>query len=481
HLDEIWGIIERAIIEAANKSLPKKKVSNFRHTKAKEFNQTYMQRPILQISRWMRFIRDRLGLSIEETNKLEFNLTIKKINTDLQLEIHKQKTSEQRTSWWTLRVDQFRQRRTNLSEEYRDWQEVYEPKTTIKEEWYNGLNKEILEEEWVDMLKKLKEKSVPGQSGITYTLIRAASTVAHKVFQKFLSLCIYSANVRPIALLETFRKRITKIYTDRFARIIINKNILRGLNFASLPDNSTESPIHVLNTILEDAHWEKKELWKQVISLYKRLNSTGTETLATELRLRQGFNNARIVNIMSKGIEVPLQLFIRTLANRTRWNTAKCSSWKSDRRNRKLAPEYVISGYNSLALSIALLVVSLDKRKKELVLVENKNDDRKIFKIMQKSKAKILGELYCNIPLVDPNQFEIKKCKGCSKNTAKMTKKVNKKEGKRILNWDEKRTSKKFKFESPTNSLNESLLQGLLSIECLEIELLKKQKLSKAL
>ena len=38
HLDEIWGIIERAIIEAANKSLPKKKVSNFRHTKAKEFN-----------------------------------------------------------------------------------------------------------------------------------------------------------------------------------------------------------------------------------------------------------------------------------------------------------------------------------------------------------------------------------------------------------------------------------------------------------
>ncbi|CAG8770390.1 32535_t:CDS:1, partial [Gigaspora margarita] len=87
HLDEIWGIIERAIIKAANKSLLKKKVSNFRYTKAKEFNQTYMYRPILQISRWMRFIRDRLGLSIEETDKLEFNLTIEKINSDLQLEI----------------------------------------------------------------------------------------------------------------------------------------------------------------------------------------------------------------------------------------------------------------------------------------------------------------------------------------------------------------------------------------------------------
>ncbi|CAG8846987.1 38219_t:CDS:1, partial [Gigaspora margarita] len=83
HLDEIWGIIKRVIIEVANKSLLKKKVSNFRHTKAKEFNRTYIHRPILQISRWMRFIRDKLGLPIEETDKLEFNLMIEKINTDL--------------------------------------------------------------------------------------------------------------------------------------------------------------------------------------------------------------------------------------------------------------------------------------------------------------------------------------------------------------------------------------------------------------
>ncbi|CAG8856325.1 38650_t:CDS:1, partial [Gigaspora margarita] len=79
-----------------------------------------------------------------------------------------------------------------------------------------------------------------------------------------------------------------------------------------------------------------------------------------------------------------------------------------DRRNRKLVPEYVISGYNSLALSIALLAVSLDKRKKKLVLVENKDDNKKIFKIIQKSKAKILGKHYCNILLEDPNQFKLR-------------------------------------------------------------------------
>ncbi|CAG8824701.1 20847_t:CDS:1, partial [Gigaspora rosea] len=185
-----------------------------------------------------------------------------------------------------------------------------------------------------------------------------------------------------------------------------------------------------------------------------------------------------------------------------RWFIALENCLIGDRSNRKLIPEYVISDYNSLALSIALPAVSLDKRKKELVLVENKDDDRKIFKIIQKGKAKILGEHYCNTPLADPNQFEIKKCKGCSGNTAKMTGKVDEevctshfswnkilgmlprsyiKEGKRILDWDEKRISKRFKSESPTNSLNESLCQGLLPIECLEIELLKKQKLSKAL
>ncbi|CAG8764743.1 22101_t:CDS:2, partial [Gigaspora rosea] len=130
------------------------------------------------------------------------------------------------------------------------------------------------------------------------------------------------------------------------------------------------------------------------------------------------------------------------------------------------------------------------------------NDDRRIFKIIQKGKAKILSKHHCNIPLADPNQFEIKKCKGCSGNTGRITGKADEevlinhfswnkvlgmlprsyfKEGKRVLNWDKKRIPKKFKSESPTNSLNESLLQGLLPIECLEIELLKKLKLSKAL
>ncbi|CAG8834956.1 45787_t:CDS:2 [Gigaspora margarita] len=155
------------------------------------------------------------------------------------------------------------------------------------------------------------------------------------------------------------------------------------------------------------------------------------EALATELRLRQGFNDARIVNaeklkfyfnflselwqIEQGGIPLNVVLekgFNQKTANALkRLNLFTMAQLISDRRNRKLASKYAISGYNLLVLSIALPAVSFDKRKKELVLVENKDDDRKIFKITQKGKAKILGKYYCNIPLADPNQFEIKKCK----------------------------------------------------------------------
>ncbi|CAG8840451.1 4328_t:CDS:2, partial [Gigaspora margarita] len=189
---------------------------------------------------------------------------------------------------------------------------------------------------------------------------------------------------------------------------------------------------------------------KQVISLYKRFNSTGTEALATKLKLNQGFNDARIVNVMSdlekidnlKKIwkfnlaclvllkaeelkfhfnfsselwqieqggtllnEVLEKVFNQKTADVLKrlnlFTTAQLTTLENclidDRRNRKLVSEYVTPGYNLLALSIELLA----------------------------DKAKILGEHYCNIPLADPNQFEIKKYKGCSGNTAKITGKVD--------------------------------------------------------
>ena len=68
------------------------------------------------------------------------------------------------------------------------------------------------------------------------------------------------SNMRPIVLLETFKKYVTKVYTTRLERIIRENNILESSNFAGLIKSSTESLIHILSMIIEEAKEKNKEL-----------------------------------------------------------------------------------------------------------------------------------------------------------------------------------------------------------------------------
>ena len=179
---------------------------------------------------------------------------------------------------------QFRKRNTKLEEMSERWKEVYKPQERIKEEWYIEVEENIKEKEWEEVLRDLKTGTAPGISGISYILIKRAEKKTQEVFRVFADLCLkveeiptkwkiaqvypipkdvewgYSLNnIWPIALIETFRKVVTKVITKRLAKVFMKKEVLKGPNYAGLPGNSTEQPVHILNMIMEEAKEKNKE------------------------------------------------------------------------------------------------------------------------------------------------------------------------------------------------------------------------------
>jgi len=66
---------------------------------------------------------------------------------------------------------------------------------------------------------------------------------------------------QPLTLLDTMRKAVMKILTNRLSRIIAKYNILRGNNFAGLSGRSMETLIKLIHMILEDAKEHNKPVW----------------------------------------------------------------------------------------------------------------------------------------------------------------------------------------------------------------------------
>src|SRR6185295_9140483 len=107
-------------------------------------------------------------------------------------------------------------------------------------------------------------------------------------------------NIRPIALIETFRKVVTKVITKRLAKVFMKKEILKELNYAGLPGNSTEQPVHILNMIMEEAKEKDKEIWILLQDMKKAFDSVPLESL--ELALQR-------VKIPKRTIKYILNLF----------------------------------------------------------------------------------------------------------------------------------------------------------------------------
>src|SRR5438270_195995 len=91
-------------------------------------------------------------------------------------------------------------------------------------------------------------------------------------------------NTRPIILLETLRKVMTKILTNRISETCTKFDILKGDNFSVLKDTSTATPIHIVNFLIEHATERKKKLWLVSQDMKKLYDSMGTNQLVNALK-----------------------------------------------------------------------------------------------------------------------------------------------------------------------------------------------------
>ncbi len=63
---------------------------------------------------------------------------------------------------------------------------------------------------------------------------------------------------RLLTLLDTLRKAVIKIVTNRLSKIMAKHAVLKGNNFTGLPRGLTEFSIKIINMIIEDAKEHNK-------------------------------------------------------------------------------------------------------------------------------------------------------------------------------------------------------------------------------
>src|SRR5438552_18563488 len=73
-------------------------------------------------------------------------------------------------------------------------------------------------------------------------------------------------------------------FYDKIRKIIRENNILEGSNYTGLIGSSTESLIHILSMIIEEAREKNKELWIMLQDIKKAFDSVSLESLKLALQ-----------------------------------------------------------------------------------------------------------------------------------------------------------------------------------------------------
>jgi hypothetical protein len=113
-------------------------------------------------------------------------------------------------------------------------------------------------------------------------------------------------NTRPITLLDTARKLLTRIMYRRLSQVLVEHQVLTGKNFAGLPGCSCDPPVATLEAILRDASAKSNPLFIFQQDISKAFDSMDPNMLRLAMER---------LKIPSRFINLTLELFTG------RWNT----------------------------------------------------------------------------------------------------------------------------------------------------------------
>src|SRR3954454_23107923 len=197
------------------------------------------------------------------------------------------------------------------------WQPAYLPSDEIDPTIYKDLLAPPTDEEWKETINNLPNNKAAGLSGIPYDLIKQLSEEASLYLKLLITECFdseeipshwkdatiypipkpydwncYLSNTRPITLLDTARKLMTRIMNKRLGSILAANNILKGNNYAGLPGSNCSTPIAILESILPDAKSHNKPLFIFLQDISKAFDSMDIRMLQLamqRLKIPTGF------------------------------------------------------------------------------------------------------------------------------------------------------------------------------------------------
>ncbi|KAG9300159.1 hypothetical protein G9A89_010569 [Geosiphon pyriformis] len=171
------------------------------------------------------------------------------------------------------------------------WLAQYVPLVYVDDCVFSAVMCDISSDEFLKVVYDLPDGKSAGLSGIPNKLWKHSDLLILGGLLDILNTCLKLAwvsmipkpynwkgtltNTQPIVLIETVRKILSKILSNRIFLACSRFNVLCGNNFSVLKGTSTQTPIFAIGSIIEDALEKNRELWLVLQDMCKAYDSVG--------------------------------------------------------------------------------------------------------------------------------------------------------------------------------------------------------------